>query len=285
MNKQKIFTAAIIALSFAVAVGGWSLINKLIDIKSERLLSASGVIRINDPVVSPAEMPNNEENSTEPTDGSMTEHDMISAPKSLTEFPDRAEPHEPTAGQISMEEAIVISERALEFLGNKGFVSEEQLAFDKTKTTAYLRRNIPDHKNEQPSDSVYSFWDVSLNGEDMRGYLTSANITINAVTGKIWNLYIPLDPYVTITLNDDDVKNALTHYVEYIGITDYEEINIAHNSSLSPPDITVYTQFAGGAGHAVIRIEYRPIPINENETTIMGVSISIYPQASGQSLE
>jgi hypothetical protein len=285
MNKQKAYTAAIIALACTAAAGGWAMVNKLIDIKSEQLLSASGVIRINDPVVSMAETPNTEDNSAVSPGGSMTGDDMAAALRSLSEFPVRSEPHEPTAGQISMEEAIIISERALVFLGGKGFISEEQLEFDKTKTTAYLRRNIPDSKNGLLSDSVYSFWDVTFNGEDTRGYLTSAHITVNAVTGKIWNLYIPIEPNIPITLNADDIKNALARYVEYLEITDYNEINIAHNSSLSPPDITAYTQFAGGAGHAVIRIEYKPLPTEENKANLAGVSVSIYPQAPGKALE
>ena len=50
MNKQKVSTAAGIALSFAIAIGGWALTSKLIDIKSDALLSAKGITYIDVPM-------------------------------------------------------------------------------------------------------------------------------------------------------------------------------------------------------------------------------------------
>jgi hypothetical protein len=273
VNKQKIYTAAAIMLSITVAVGGWVLISKLLDIKSEHLLSSSGVTWISEPVISPTETPNTEENSPEPSDSSMTEDDMVSVLRSFSS-PGRTEPHEPTAGQISMEEAIAISEGALEFFGS--------LAFDKTKTTAYLRRKIPDNKNEQSLDLFYSFWDITFNGEDTRGFLTGAYITINAMTGKIWNLYIPIGLYGAVALSDGDVKNALARYVEYMGIIDYEEIIIENNTDPPPLYITMETKFAGGGGCAVIRIEPNPLPVKESETTLVCVHIYLYAPVPGQ---
>jgi hypothetical protein len=206
---------------------------------------------------------------------------MISVLRSFSS-PGRSELHEPTAGQISMEEAIAVGERALAFFGSR---AAEQLAFDKTKTTAYLRRKIPDNKNEQTLDSMYSFLDITFNGEDTRGFFTSAYITINAATGKIWNLYIPIGLYGTVALSVDDVKNALTRYVQYIGIIDYEEINIENDTVLPPPYITMSTQFADGDGYAVIRIEPNPLPLKESETTLVCVHIYLYAQSPEQALE
>ncbi|MCL2146471.1 MAG: hypothetical protein FWH52_01565 [Synergistaceae bacterium] len=49
MSKQKILTAAGILSSFAIAVCGWVLTSKLIDIKSDALLSVTGITQIDTP--------------------------------------------------------------------------------------------------------------------------------------------------------------------------------------------------------------------------------------------
>jgi len=65
MNKQRIYTTLGIALSFSIAVGGWTLTSMLIDRKSDALLSATGIIRIDTPSAKSPETANQGDSGTE----------------------------------------------------------------------------------------------------------------------------------------------------------------------------------------------------------------------------
>ena len=284
MSKQRIYTAAGILLSFVIAVGGWALTNKLIDIKSDKLLStsgvtsASGVTWINAPIERSAATPN--QNATDDSQSEnlseMTERDMVSILRSWESSGRQENPHEPTLEQISMEAAIRIGETALESLSS--FIPADQLVFDKTKTKAYLSQRIPSDQNEQFLAPNYSYWEVKFEGEGIWETRRSANMRINAVTGKIWSIYIPIGPYVTIELDANDVENILTHYMEYLGINNSNKINTVHNTSSSTPSITATKAFADSDAYAVVNIMFRAIPDEKSTVNLIGVQIYVTAQ-------
>jgi hypothetical protein len=273
VNKQKRFTAAGIALSFAIAIGGWAVTSALIDIKSDTLLSASGVTWTNTSDAGPSTQPNQDAAADDPDPSgdlpTLTEYDLISVLKNW-ETPGRETPHEPTAEQIGMEEAMIIGEAALSSFDKQGILFTELLTFDKSKTTACLFQNIPLNQAEQFLPPIYSYWVVVFRGE---GRITAA-VIVNAVTGQVGKIDILLFPYVAVALGVEDIQNTLTAFMEESGMRGGEKVD----SMSDDFSIISFTKSTAGGVYAVINIRCRPLPIGEGETELMQVKIYLSTQ-------
>ena len=266
MSKQKIITVAGIALSFAIATGGWALTSTMINRKSDALLSVSGTTWINAPDARPVAIPGQSVIEDNPSDtlSMLTEREMLSVLANWNS-PGRERPHEPTAEQINMEEAIAIGEAALAYFN---FIPANQLVFDRTKTTAFLCQNIPSGRNGQFLDPIYSYWAVTFTIDGVSRW--GASMMINAVTGQVWKIDIMLLPDVSIEFDAADIEGTLIHFIEDIGISGNEKISIITDSSSS---ITAFVGFADGGAYAVAETQYNPLPIEQNGRTLLQAHI------------
>jgi len=171
--KRNIFTVSGIAISFLVAIGGWMLTNRLIDIDAERLITSSSSFIINAPVADALGM-------YDVFGTNMSEADMVSI---LQNWNVRTgwRLHEPSQGQISMAEAIEVARDGMDFLHQHGLLPEKMLGFN--SVSAQLVQNIHHHEDFLPER--YSFWHI----HSFNDYIFTT-IELNAVTGQIWRIEI-----------------------------------------------------------------------------------------------
>lgn len=204
MNKKNIFTVSGIILSFVIAIGGWFLTSKLIDMESEKLLSVTAFFMVDSlPMI---ELSHSVDGDNFLNAGlEISESEMISILRNR-EYVDRVMLHEPTAEQINMEQAFESGKAGLDFLYAYGFLPEKDLIINNSR--AYLSQNTSN--NGQALPPQYSFWNVSFINENFNVYMN-----INAVTGQIWKIVVTVNQVVT----DDYVTQYLMH-VDTNGITD-----------------------------------------------------------------
>ncbi|MCL2285824.1 MAG: hypothetical protein FWC32_05595 [Firmicutes bacterium] len=184
MKKQNIFTVIGMALSFVIAIGGWALISRLIDIRSDALMSASGVSPIAMPIAVPVplteETGNGFGNGFRPL---LTEQEIVSILRNR-ETVGRAIPHEPTPEQIDMDRAVRTAREWLSFIGDYLYIHHGLFTF--YDITADLTQN-----QQRGSDGFlppqYSFWTVTFYGRH-----ATAMFLINAVEGQVWQTEISL---------------------------------------------------------------------------------------------
>lgn len=183
MIKKNILTVVGIILSFAIAIGGWAVTSRLIDIESDRLLSGTTSFSVSIPTVGPV---NPDENNDDIIIGlGFTEDEMVSILQNWELIEDRR-PHEPAAGQINMETAIISGRAGIVFLQQHNILTEGMSEFN--RTGAFLSQNIP--RGEEFLHLRYSYWTVSFHNEHV-----SIVMTINAVTGQIWDISISLNQH------------------------------------------------------------------------------------------
>jgi len=284
MNKQKVFTALGVILSFVIAVGGWALTSRLIDIKSDALLSSTGVTWINAPnqKSSATSNPVDTQNDSTPSEGQpvVTELDMVAILRNW-ESPGREKPHEPTAQQISMGQAIEDGEAALASYGSRGFIPIDLFFIDRTKTVAYLSQNVLPGQDGQILAPIYSYWTVALTGEAI-----SVTMIINAVTGEVWNIKVQINPNqhtdISFLLGIGDAEKMLSEFLGDIGISSNATMNVDSDPSSSPPAITVFQEFDSGV-YAVASIKGRLMPAEADsdqagidKTGLAPIEINIY---------
>ena len=299
MNRQNILTAAGIALSLAIVLGGWALTNMLINMKSDALLSVSGVTWINLPLARPADTadPSAADNTqTHPGTSTttpgyaaisglpnralpiITEHDIVSILR-LQDSPGREMPHEPTIDQISMEEAILIGEAALTMLDINGIIPEDLFVIDRTKTTAYLAQHMPPEASHRFTAPIYSYWALAFKGEGMDG--GSVSMRINASTGRVLEIDLQLEryPYDTAAIGIDVAERILANFIFDMGIGSDAGIKVSYNATSSPPSIVASQEFAGGAFYAVVNVNGRQRPEEPSKIILMGIHAYLSTQS------
>jgi hypothetical protein len=261
INKQKIYTAIGVIISFIIAIGGWFLIKTLIDIKSETLLSATGTITVDPPSTMTSPAMDEVSNYLPILNG----QEIVSILKNW-EADGRERLHEPIDGQISMESAIEISRNTLLNLSSQGLIPVEFLGI--TSTTAYLGQKIRMEEDSIFLKPMYSYWTVYFYGE----YMT-ATMIINAVTGQVWNCSVEFG-YVEIDEPDNDVlSNVLTAFISGI-VPDSEDDIIVGEAT--PGMKTISISFANKSAMASIIISGRP----KADTFILN-GINLYLETNG----
>ena len=206
LRLNNIYTGLGIILSFAIAVGGWTLTRRLIDNRSDALMSQAGYQTVNPPTVAtPAHNDDGEE------DGSLSERPRLTVAEMARilinwESTDRERPHEPMEGQLSMEEAIDAADACLIEWGEAGLLAWETYE----NVRAYLCQNLPEDRADM-LDPVYSYWTVSLSDQNLR-----ATLTINAVTGQIWKASLSF--LQTNVYKEVDIEHILNTFISSLDL-------------------------------------------------------------------
>ncbi|MCL2405353.1 MAG: hypothetical protein FWC92_07380 [Defluviitaleaceae bacterium] len=220
MVKRIAFTAAGIALSLAIAIGGWVITSRLMDIESNRLLSATMTFSVDTPFIE------YDNDSNYPV--RLTDQEIVSIVSNWEALRHR-EPtvrrrlHEPAAGQINMEQAVIAARMGVDFLREHGILPEEMLSFNDIR--AYLGQNITYEGEFLPLE--YSYWNVYFFNDYMEVLMS-----INAVTGQVW--HIEINTYNTtnsgyisqlfLTASSDTIMDVLTAFVYELEIYSDEDV-------------------------------------------------------------
>jgi len=261
INRQKIFTAAGIALSLIIAVGGWILTSMLIDMRSDALFSATEIMWINvhEERISPFSDVYGGDASN---DRIVLSESEIASVLNNWSSRGRERPHEPMAGQINMEQAITLGLAELSSYAEQGILPAELFTFN--TINANLRQNLPD--GNQFLEPVYSYWTVIFTGE-----YTSVTLIMNAVTGQIWNIDIILRSFF-YELNTDSLYNALDTFVSNIGLTGDEPSFVSFSYR---GEVTAIKSFADGEVFAAVNAQGRPL--YDGALLLMRLNMSLLP--------
>ena len=261
INKQTIFTAGGIVLSFIIAFGGWMLTSILIDMRSDALFSAAEIIWINVPEERVL-LFSDVYDSDAPNDRLvLSEREIVSVLNNWSSR-GRERPHEPMAGQINMEQAITLGIAGLSSYAEQGVLPAEFFTFN--TINANLRQNMQD--GHQFLEPVYSYWTVVFTGEYM-----SATLIMNAATGQIWNIDITLRSFL-YELHTDYLYDALDIFVSNIGLTGDEPAFVFFSYR---GDVTALKSFADGEIFASANAQGRPL--YDGTLLLMRLNISLMP--------
>ena len=264
MSKQNIFTVMGIVLSFLIAIGGWILISRLMDVQSDMLMSATGT----SPIAMPLQLPQADdiaagENADEAVyaHSLLSEQDIVSIIRNL-ESSGHAVPHEPTPEQITMGQAIMAGENWLSFIGEQlNFPDRETLfAFDRTSSVfAYLSQNQQQDRSAF-LPPTYSFWTVTF----INRYI-NAVMLINAVDGQVWQAsFSSSDPLLAFEVSFEDVSNMLTAFVTIVGIDIYVD------ETREVMDGALFKDFANESAYAMVRVAGTPLDWESDRWLIRG---------------
>jgi len=263
MNKQKGYTAMGIALSFLIAVGGWTLTSMLIDKKSDALLSATGSIRIDTPsAISPTPVDQGDSGIEEllRERPKLTEDEIIKILQNWESSDSDRIAHEPTGEQLSMEQAIKIGEAGLSYFSEQGVIFVEPHEYENAKISAYLVENQPRGQNTLSRNLAlhpyYSYWSVSFSNERMNTVLT-----INAVTGQIWIADITVHSAIS-NFNTVNLEDALTAFISHIGMSSEKRTDVKYDKN----ELSASQSFAGGMLHAVVGVKARASSVADATT-------------------
>ena len=256
LSKRAFFTAAGIIIAFSVAIGGWALTSRLIDMESERLLAHTTTFTLNMPMPEPI----NQNEDDDPEAGlSLTVHEMVSVLRNWealyhseprhTSPPLRRVLHEPAEGQINMMQAVEAAREGVLFLQEYNLVPAELLSFNDTR--AYLGQNLSYNGEFLPLQ--YSYWNVYF----VNDYL-HVLMTINAATGQLWQIqlevrHMPILAHeawirtvgygiVSMDINDIDLRNTLAAFMTNAGMDfDKEAIFVIQDELTEfPPPVQLF---------------------------------------------
>jgi hypothetical protein len=263
VNKRNVLTAVGIVLSFAVAMVGWVLTSRLIELNSERLLSMTLTIATKTLNVVPGntatETPYSENGAYLFTRPTLTESEMVSILRNWS-ADGQLMPHEPSQEQITMEQAIELGREWLSIIDGLNIFSDEMLYFRNVRG-AQLLQNTP-HGQIAPLTPEYSYWALVFSNDILNVYMQ-----MNAVTGQVWETDINIFRD-DIGIDDLDVTNALSAFALALGISQdghvvsesnegmgvqivVTEANVGATTRKSEV-LTAYYAFAGGNIDAVV---------------------------------
>lgn len=217
MIKQRVFTTLGIVFSLLIVFGGWGLTSKLLESHEAELLGAVESVK----VITPASTPENP--SIETNYPTLTESELYKV-LNIWELGTGEIPHEPRAGQLTMEQAITAGKEGLAFFSEHGMLRGEFTAFE--KTNAYLCESeldlsqlIPTNQEMKPEDirsdeelaPFYSYWTVSFSSDNV-----NATLIINAATGQIWKTKMEY-PIAAIDLGELDDQTLANTFMASLG--------------------------------------------------------------------
>lgn len=221
MSRRVIFTTAGIILSILIAIGGWILTNRLINMESERLLSGTTSFSVDIPVFDSLLMGDDDDNDPD-ANFFLSEHEIISIVRNW-EALHQWEPivqrrlHEPAPGQIDMPHAIESARAGLVFLYDYKILPAYVIEFNDVR--AYLGQNISHNEEFLPLE--YSYWNIRFFND-----YAEILMTINAVTGQVWRIEINTSraagngrtrPFA-MELNNNEIQAALAAFMYNSGI-------------------------------------------------------------------
>lgn len=223
MNKRNILTVAGIVFSFIIAIGGWAMKSRIMNIESDRLLSATMSFFVDTPAIDLLRI--GEEYSNSPyTLPTLTEHEMANILRNWErprpwswESTGRRRLHEPAPGQIDMQQAIDAARAGLIFLYDNSILPAEMLEFNDIR--AYLAQNISQGDEFLPIE--FSYWNVRFFNDYMEVLMT-----INAVTGQVWRKEIDImrtvhgevSTLVPLYIGNEEIMNTLATFMTGLGL-------------------------------------------------------------------
>jgi|GEM_PF-3194250 len=266
MRKRNILTILGIAAAFVIAFGGWRLTNALLDSQEARLLSRKGTVPIvvqeTAPSISSAmEEPDGitvddgksrtEFNGDSTHTDSLTELEPLSEEEIAAILADREDseeyyPHEPLAGQLTMEEAVSTAQKAMSYLTDLGVIPSGSLASD--STDASLGVWTLSEENVTTINVRHSLWTVTLSEE-----ATTARFTIHAFSGEIWDAIIEF-PVADDYIQNWNAEDLLENFIYGLDIGEAKLIN-------QPEENAAYGIFGKNLFYAISWYEYMQ---NEN---------------------
>lgn len=204
MNRVHRYTLFCFLLAAAFVLGSMAGMDYILKKKESRLLRESGTAAADLPVAAWPEPKNSGGQDTEASAEEQEEKQLtIEQIEEVVSYrADATEEilHEPVTGQITMEEAIASGENWLAemgFTGEKNESAEEEQengeSVSEKKSTQNLARraSLGVRKNRAesglPMEPYYSFWTVRFSDKSIYAVLS-----VNAVTGKIWDAEITL---------------------------------------------------------------------------------------------
>ena len=116
--------------------------------------------------------------------------------------------HDPVRGQITMEQAFASGENWLVEMGywDGNRAHSETLLHRASLGTKTVKEGLP-----VPIEPYYSFWSVRFSGADLY-----ASLSVNAMTGRVWDAKITL--YDTEYVNGDKSFKKLEQFIRLAGI-------------------------------------------------------------------
>jgi len=200
MIKKYALTAVGMILAFAIAIGGWVLTSRLIDIEADRMLYETMSFAVETPAL-PATEPvymhhdSEEIHAVEPL--SLTSDEIVSIIRNWNWIEHLgywspvtgmwresvyARWHEPSAEQITMLQAIEAAREMQAFLHERNILPRGVFH---ASPRVYLRQNVPPGDPFLPPG--YSFWTINFTNE-----YVDVRFIINALTGQVWDVEINL---------------------------------------------------------------------------------------------
>lgn len=198
MKRMSKYTLLCLLLAAAFVFGSMTGMNAILRMRERHRLEEHGMVAVKSPVLawqtpSAKEKAAGEEEEADVPDEEEERSLSVEQIEKVIRYRTYCEGeilHEPAAGQIGMEEAIAAGE---DWLVEMGFLegAEGETETAKDRTALYRRATLgvkTDLKKlEVPMESWYSFWTVRFSNE----YLY-ADLSVNAVTGKVWDAVISL---------------------------------------------------------------------------------------------
>lgn len=145
--------------------------------------------------------------------------------------------HDPVRGQITMEQAFASGENWLVEMGfwDGNQTHSETLLHRASLGTKTIKEGLP-----VPIEPYYSFWTVRFSGADLY-----ASLSVNAMTGRVWDAKITL--YDTEYVNGDKSFKKLEQFIRLAGIEAPVEqyVEISDNGrwmSMAVEESTLYAQ-------------------------------------------
>lgn len=185
MNKGKIYTLFVFTLSFTVICGSWLLTKEMLNRKEAEILAQTGQISM--------EAPENEDGDESSQDAPVTSgefkgenlsEDMMAQILSVWESGGRELLHEPSEGQINMEQAIDIGRDWIGKLSQNNILPAYLSDSDFDNTNAVL---CTLDKHVSIDEALISYWRITYVKDDVR-----INLVIHAVIGQVWSADISM---------------------------------------------------------------------------------------------
>lgn len=254
MSRVRVQSAAGVALSFLVALGGWALTNAMLDWQEAFLLSSAGSVRVES-------APQAETGLAGGADGAGLAADVMARVVAAWNAPGAAaRPHEPTEGQLNMEQAIAAAKDGLSRFAVDGIIPQWLMGDEPARTGAYLWEKEPtDRVIRQDSQSKiaaklppeYSYWTVTFDNNRV-----NVQLMLNAVTGEIWRA--DLFAYEAGTaLTELEASDAVKAFAAYLGLGREGPVWVA--------DTWASQQFEAGAVDIVVTKGDRQLTLRVSE--------------------
>ncbi len=233
MNKKNWFTGLGMLLSISLALGGWQVVGRMLEIKERELISPEESRSISTMEGSGEEIAIKEEQRT---DGMVIR--PILPEKEIAKIieswdSDKPEhPHDPWSGQLKLEDAIRTGEAWLKVLGQE--IGIPVTAQPSPLVNAYLCNKETDKNISEDRYPYYSYWWVTFSGEEGQ-----VSFKINAMTGEAWYIKVhPAQPDISFAVYCS--KQTLEAFVARLSVkteTGYSKSNYGIFAKLAETDL------------------------------------------------